>query len=261
MLLLFRGIQGFKEQTGRLNQMVFWRQSRRMKRDDVTQRRRMETCTSEDARRWKDVTKTWLCLCAIHFLVCHKRQTPLMFNIWSTCWSRSVFVMRMVEFLVHLITTHSARRDFKDLNCGNVFSSFASFYLEGGVLLLEQTVLHYDELSSSFWRHCFCFPSWQPCHKPRSSWGTVLPHWCLICCHRHLSEVVVPLTLPAVIQQSVLHNIKKSLGSGRLHFAFFHPYVGCAGRLSLLLQLHSAFFFFFSREELLANKNKTKHSS
>lgn len=65
---------------------------------------------------------------------------------------------------------------------------------------------------------------------------------------RHLIEVVVPLTQPAVIQQSVLHNIKKPLGSWRLHFAFFLPYVGCAGRLSLLLQLHSAFFFFFSRE-------------
>lgn len=122
VLLLFRGIQGFKEQTGRLNQMVFWRQSRRMKQDDVTQRSRMETCALEDARRWKDVTKTWLCLCAIHFLVSHKRQTPLMFNIWSTCWSLSVFVMGMVEFLVHLITIHSAWRDFKDLNCGNVFS-------------------------------------------------------------------------------------------------------------------------------------------
>lgn len=100
VLLLFRGIQGFKEQTGRLNQMVFWRQSRRMKQDDVTQRSRMETCALEDARRWKDVTKTWLCLCAIHFLVSHKRQTPLMFNIWSTCWSLSVFVMGMVEFLL-----------------------------------------------------------------------------------------------------------------------------------------------------------------
>lgn len=137
----------------------------------------------------------------------------------------------------------------------------ASLYLESGVLLLEQTVLHYDELSSSFWRHCFCFPSWQPCHKPRSSWGTVLPH-CLICCHRHLIEVVIPLTQPAVIQQSVLHIIKKPLGSGRLHFAFFLPYVGCAGRLSLLLQLHSAFFFLFFPENscwLTKTKQKTAH--
>lgn len=129
VLPLFRGIWGFKEQTGRLNQMVFWRQSRRMKLDDVTQRSRMETRALEDRRRREDVTtQTWLCQCAIHFVVSYERQSPLTFNIWNTCWSLWVSDRRMVELLVHLIATRSAWRGFKDLNCGKVWLKHLSIH-------------------------------------------------------------------------------------------------------------------------------------